>query len=67
MHRKPNRDWLTAMLRPVSHMNRSPVPIPSGKAAIISARVRRGLGSRVQSLGIVSGKAAIISARVLDG
>ena len=31
MHRKPNRveggpvfDWLTAMLRPVSHMNRSP-------------------------------------------
>ena len=36
MHRKPNRveggpvfDWLTAMLRPVSHMNRSPVPIPN--------------------------------------
>ena len=35
MHRKPNRveggpvfDWLTAMLRPVSHMNRFPVPIP---------------------------------------
>ena len=31
MHRKPNRveggpvsDWLTTMLRPVSHMNRSP-------------------------------------------
>ena len=36
MHRKPNRmewgpvsDWLTAMLRPVSHVDRSPVPIPS--------------------------------------
>ena len=35
MHRKPNRveggpvfDWLTAMLRPVSYMNRSAVPIP---------------------------------------
>ena len=35
MHRKPNRveggpvfDWLTTMLRPVSHMNRSAVPIP---------------------------------------
>ena len=35
MHRKPNRveggsvcDWLTAMPRPVSHMNRSPVPGP---------------------------------------
>ena len=35
MHRKPNRlegglvfDWLTAMLRSVSHMNRSTVPIP---------------------------------------
>ena len=37
MHRKPNRveggpvfDWLTAMLRPVSHINRSTVPIPIG-------------------------------------
>ena len=36
MHRKPNRveggpvsDWLTAMLRPVSHMNQSPIPIPT--------------------------------------
>ena len=36
MHRKPNHveggpgfEWLTAMLRPVSHMNRSAVPIPN--------------------------------------
>ena len=36
LHRKPNRmewgpvsDWLTAMLRPVSHVDRSPVPIPN--------------------------------------
>ena len=42
MHRKPNRvagglvfDWLTGMLRPVSHMNRSPVPIPNAIRIIL--------------------------------
>ena len=55
MHRKPNRveggpvfDWLTVMLRPVSHMNRSPVPIPSAELSFswfdddILSRRRKG-------------------------
>ena len=40
LHRKPNRmDWgtvsdrLTAMLRPVSHVDRSPVPIPKSRCS----------------------------------
>ena len=41
MHRKPNRveggpvfEWLTTMLRPVSHINRSPVPILNNRKIV---------------------------------
>ena len=53
MRRKLNRveggpvfDWLTAMLRPVSHMNPFPVPIPT-KQAFVFLQARRCCSSAI--------------------
>ena len=59
MHRKLNRVegglvfvWLTAMLRPVSHMNRSAVPIPSSSSSSSNSS-RNSSGSRCISSRVI--------------